>query len=254
MVPTLILSDLELRGRVKHETRHSFIMQINQQDVLAFKTKYCNENRLISSALLVGFDNWIDEPLLDVGSGLGDISTVAFPHRRVYLLDRLDYSSFKTLPRHRRVTEDFFAFKPEAPVRTALFSHVLQFLDEDVGRLLDAVRALHLRKVITVTNDNTGVLGEVVNWARNIFPDCNPEMGVHGFPPDSKLERSTDVTAKLSCANFDVLAEQTCFMLDMPSESLHRDVVAKFLRTLLPEPNLCIQQSISAYAVGEIND
>ena len=52
---------------------------LSQEEVVDFKTQYCNENASIATLLRERFLRWIEPPILDVGCGIGDISRTAFP-------------------------------------------------------------------------------------------------------------------------------------------------------------------------------
>lgn len=229
------------------------IMRINQQSVIDFKTRYCDENSLISTILREEYHDWARDPILDVGCGLGDISATAFGDRRVYLLDRLDYSTFPTRPLHQRITEDFFRFRPDGNLRSALFSHVLQFLDDDREELEETVRGLGVSQLITVTNDNTGKFGELVNWASEEFPESNPEVNIEGFARDFDVVKQNSFIATLRCSDFHQLAEQVCYVLDMALNEERASSIESFLEGLLSEPAIKIDQTIRGYIAGGVH-
>ena len=77
-----------------------------------------------------------------------DIPGRAFPDKRVLLLDRLDFSFMPN--RHERVRIDGFAYQPysEDHANTLLFSHVQQFIDDDLAELCGGPRKLDTNVVI----------------------------------------------------------------------------------------------------------
>jgi hypothetical protein len=224
---------------------------LSQKDVVDFKLKFCDENMAIGTLLRERFRSWLAPPILDVGCGVGDISEAAFPDIETVLLDRLDFSAFPTARRHRRLLLDFYEYEPSAtnPPRTALFSHVLQYLDGDVANLLRKVRLLSFPKIITVLNRNDGMMAELLAWGRENIPDGNPELHVFGFPPSPEYtqEESCSITAALTCPDFDVLARQTAYLFDVGLTDRQHGALAQFLAARLNEPRLPITQDITGY-------
>src|SRR5262249_4964604 len=131
--PVGILADARLGGR----------RMISQKDVVEFKQEFCDENAIIAGIIRAQLRDWAEEPILDVGCGLGDIAHRAFPDKKVLLLDRLDFSFAPVC--HKRIQIDFFDYHPapDAHANTLLFSHVQQFIDDDIDRLLAKVVELN---------------------------------------------------------------------------------------------------------------
>lgn len=224
---------------------------LSQEEVVDFKTQYCNENASIATLLRERFLRWIEPPILDVGCGIGDISRTAFPDVEAVLLDKLDFSKFPVAKHHERLLLDFYAYGlPEiAPPRTALFIHVLQYIDADPARLLHKTRQLNMPKLITVLNRNDGMMNELLAWGHANIPEGNPELHVPGFPPEPEYveEEACSFTATLTCPTFDVLAKQVSYLFNTALTAEQHDALAQFLTARLNDPRLPITQDIKGY-------
>jgi hypothetical protein len=222
---------------------------ISQKDVVEFKKDYCDENAIISEIIATHLGDWAEEPILDVGCGMGDIAERAFPDKKVLLLDRLDYSFMPS--RHRRLQVDFFAYhpQPEEHAQTLLFSHVQQFIDEDISALLAKVAALAPRKIITVSNVNEGALGEIVRWGEENLRQCNAEKEIPGFPPGYQEEGCWSFEGHLACPDFETLTRQVSYLLATDLNQQEEETLTRFLKSRLQEPRLPITQQVKAYRV-----
>lgn len=222
---------------------------ITAEQVAAFKTRYCDENERIAELLRTRFAHRLADPLVDVGAGLGDISRVAFPDREVVLVDVLDYSAAPAAPNHRRVISDFFDL--EATVGTLLLCHVLQFLDNDPARLAAKVIELAPAYVVTVTNDNDGVMGEIVAWALANLERANPEVRIPGFPLGYSVIDEAPFSATLACPDFATLTEQVSYLLDVDRFSSPGIDLDAFLRDHLERPVVAIHQRITLHGAND---
>lgn len=213
--------------------------------------RYCDENPSIAKLLRDCFRAWIEAPVLDVGCGVGDISKEAFPDVETVLLDRLDFSAFPVAAQHRRLLRDFYEYElPDSnPPKTALFSHVLQYIDADPSRLLRKVRLLGIPKIITVLNRNDGMMAELLEWGKTNIPDGNPELHVAGFPaePEYVKEQACSFTATLACPDFAILAKQVSYLFDTTLTAGQHAALAAFLAEKLEQPRLPITQDITGY-------
>jgi hypothetical protein len=220
---------------------------ISQQDVMEFKKQYCDENAIIAGIIRAQLGDWVEEPILDVGSGMGDIAQRAFPDKRVLLLDRLDFSFVPVS--HRRIQIDFFDYRPsqEAHANTLLFSHVQQFIDDDVARLLAKVAELRPRKIVTVSNLNDGVMGEIVRWGDENLRYCNAEKDIPGFPSGYAQEGGWSLEGHLSCPDFPTLTHQISYLLDTELPPREEAALTRFLEARLQAPSLPITQQVRAY-------
>jgi hypothetical protein len=224
---------------------------LSERDVSAFKTRYCaDENPTISRILKAELSDWVVEPILDVGSGLGDIALEAFPEKDVYLLDRLDFAREPKAARHKRQRVDFWDYRPNREERpgTILLSHVLQFLDDDPSRFNSRLRELGATKVIAVLNRDTGTLHDIVRWAHEHLGHINPEKEVSALFDGFRREGEWPFEAHLACPDFQTLAEQVGYLLDVHLSSDDKNRMVGFFRDSLVEPAFVIQQHIVIYA------
>lgn len=60
---------------------------VSKEEVASFKEIYCDENRIIAGILKTQAQNYLIEPVLDVGAGNGDICYFSCPDKEVYLID-----------------------------------------------------------------------------------------------------------------------------------------------------------------------
>lgn len=226
---------------------------ITQSGVVEFKTVYCDENCIIAGLLRENLSEFFIEPILDVGSGTGEITASAFPDRNVIHVDILDYSDHPLPVSHSRIKSDFFQLTPAetAGAGTVLFCHVLQFLDDDVDRLNEAVRRLSPAFVVTVTNRNDEFMGNLLSWVKANFSAMNPEVEVPGFPDGYALDCEVALVGAVRCPDYSTLAEQVVYLTDsLPS--LHERVrLEEHLKQKLPAPALNINQTIKVYRKHE---
>lgn len=223
---------------------------ISEHGIAEFKLRYCNENHILGQLLRANVADWVEEPILDVGAGLGDVSAVAFPDKRVIQLDRLDFSRFPIPPIHRRVKCDFFAYKIEEtdPPRTLLLSHVLQFLDDDKQLLSAKVKSFSAQKIVIATNINDGFMGKILDWSSKHIPSINPEVDIAAFPPEYRFVKSWQFEGVLSCPDFECLARQLwSVILDSTLNLEEHRCAVEFLKDQLPKPEISIRQQLRTY-------
>ena len=229
---------------------------VSESEVLAFKKDYCHENVTISRILRAELANWVQEPILDVGCGLGDIALMAFPEKKVYLLDILDFSKEPKSENHTRLQVDFWNYEPsesELP-GTLLFSHVLQFLDDNPPRFRDRLRRLQASRLVTVTNIDSGVLSKIVKWADTHLESHNPEREEPELFADFRQVGEWRFEAHLTCPDFETLAEQVLYLLDVDPRRRQNLGLREFLESQLSEPSFGIQQHVVAYSRGAQNE
>lgn len=215
-----------------------------------FKEAYCDENALISEALNRDFRPFLLTPVLDVGSGLGDIADASFGDLPAVLLDTEKWPETNS-KLHRRVVGDFFDYvsSQKATVGTALFSHVLQYIDQDQLRLERAIDQLDPKFVVTVLNDNVGVFGELVFWADQTMSNVNSEKPI--IPVNLLRYREVKrvgIAATAHFPDFEIMSEHMIsVLLDGESTPTSRKAVEKFLRLRTNEPVIKIPQTIVCY-------
>ncbi len=214
-----------------------------------FKQERCDENRIISALIRDQLQSDLFEPILDVGAGLGDIALAAFPDKTAILLDREDHSG-PLSPKHTRMVGDFwnFASGSPQPVGAALFIHVLQYLDDDLQRLFDAVAKLKARRLLTVTNDNSGEFGDLVRWAATAIPSCNAETPIDFTQAGWLLHKAKPFSATVRYPGFSEMAEDfLAVLLDAPVTPGAVNLMEAELRRRLSDPQLTIAQTVHVY-------
>ncbi len=153
---------------------------VNKEAILAFK-QISNEERLIADTLN-GFNKFTFDPIIDVGSGTGLIAALAWPSRNVLLVDMEEYPA-PTDQMHTRVRANFFHedWSEGRSAGTLVFSHSLQYLDENMPLLNRRIAELAPRTVLSVTDVREGFYGELVAWAECTLPNINPEHAHYTF-------------------------------------------------------------------------
>lgn len=215
-----------------------------------FKQNYCDENALIAEAIASQLNDKLVRPILDVGAGWGDVALGAFKDTPAILLDR-EIINGPISGMHQRVVGDFFEYarRCREPVGTLLLCHVLQYIDDDEKALAEAIKCMSPRNIITVTNDNTGDFGRIIEWAESNVPDANPE-----YPIDleklvtHKLHRQIPISATLSYPDFNGMARDLLsVIIDAKPNPPVQEKLRQLLASMLRRPNLLIEQTINYY-------
>ena len=222
---------------------------ISLDEVHTFKNDCCNENGIISYLIAKKLQRHFISPVLDVGSGLGDIAHDALPKHRVIRLDvnGANGNEYPLHPSHTRVQGNFFDYMPEGQINTIFICHTLQFIDGSPELLNAKVAALNPANVITVTNDNDGFLGQLVAWAKDFFVQANPEVDVPGFPEGYTLLGYIPFRAAVTCRSFDELTDQMAYMLLIDLIPETRGFLYDYLRRHLHGPEFEFSQLIKIY-------
>ena len=223
-------------------------MNISAADVMSFKESYCDEERLIANLLRQRLAHHFEEPILDVGSGTGIITATAFPDREVVHIDVLDYSDYQLPRKHQRHQVGFFEYIPTVCARTLLFSHLIQFLDDDIELLNGKINSLAPHKVAFVVNSNDDLMGEIIDWADDNLDAINPEVDLSNVPASYRLVDQERFTAQVKCPDFNVLARQVIYLLDANVNDVEFIKLERFLLTKLAQPYFTINQEINIYA------
>ena len=214
-----------------------------------FKQTVTNENRLIAQAIseLLPADGGL---IVDIGAGLGDIADLAFPDREALLIDILHFED-AIAPRHWRQMIDFFDYMPEpgTQIDLMLFSHVLQYVDDDEHRFLLKMTKLAPRHIITVLNDATEFMADLKKWfAIQALPQ-NAETAIPGFPSGAyELRASRQLESTITCRTFAELALQIGVVLfDAPLDEDALAALARWLHRRLNTPTLVVPETVSLY-------
>lgn len=220
---------------------------ITSKQVSDFKESFCNENNIIPKLLKNNFEAMAEEPILDVGSGLGEISSFAFDNKRVIHLDVEDYSKYPIPANHKRILANFFEYTPEAPIQTLLLSHVLQFIDEDVEKLNQKTEEMSPNSIIIVRNTNNDFMGTLMAFFDDQNIASNPERIIKDFPRGFKEAKKVEFVAELKCPSFEVLAEQVSYLWDVKLSEDQKNLLTTFLKEKLTKPEFEIHQEIVLY-------
>lgn len=224
-------------------------MQISQEDVLHFKQRHSDENKIIADIIRHRLYDEFEETIIDVGAGAGDITSKALAAKRVVQVDILNYDEWPLAEKHRRLVGDFFDYlpEPEEKIGTLFFSHVLQFLDRDIAQLNHKVQTLAANKIITVTNVNDAFMGELLRWTMDNFASANPETDLPDFPSGYRLCGAEDFDGHVTCANFSSLGKQVRYLMDTQPSAGEEEALENFLRENLKSPTFSINQKIKVY-------
>lgn len=219
--------------------------------MLSFKEKYCNENELVVALIKGGLESFFLEPIIDVGSGMGDISYQALYHKRVKLLDLNPVydQEYPCSQNHQRVSGDFFDFVATEQIGTLFISHALQFLDDDIQKLNAKIQELNPQVIILILNRNDDFMGELIVWTDEQFEYSNPEIIIDDFPSDFRLIKEVPFQSLLKCPDYKILAEQISYLMLVDLKNSNKDnALRHFLKTKLLAPEFTINQTIKIYS------
>lgn len=220
-----------------------------KKEVEDFKAVYCNENTIIKRILKEQSHELI-EPVLDVGSGTGDLLTYAIPYKKTYHLDTNDFSNYKLPYNHKRFVDNFFTFNYSTleKINTVFISHTMQFIDDDIAFLNETINKINPIRIILITNENNDFIGELATWCINKFENANPEINHPNFPIGYSVLKSLKFKANLTCKDFDNLASQIQYMMGLyPLDSKQHFAIKEYLLLKLDSPKISINQSINFY-------
>jgi hypothetical protein len=228
-------------------------MLLSESTVFDFKTKYCNENHIIPILLKEHTAALIQDPILDVGSGLGEVSSYAFADKIVIHLDILDYKTHPLPASHRRYKKDFFDYTPENKemIGTILFCHTLQYLDGSIDTLNAQIKSLNPKHIVTVTNTNQDLLGQLVSWSKKQCPEANPEVQLSDFPKGYRTIYRLPFSTTISCPDFILLAKQIGYLMEVSFSQKQTVELIQLLKSSLPTSRLEFKQEITVYEKTE---
>jgi hypothetical protein len=217
---------------------------ITSKQVADFKESFCDENKIIPNLLKDNFKELIKYPLLDVGSGLGDISSVAFTDKEVIHIDTEDYSLYKIPEKHTRIISNFFTYQPNIKIETLLLSHVLQFIDDNVEKLNKKIKEISPNYIIIVRNTNNDFMGELMKWFDEPKINSNSEKIIPNFPSDYIEIKKVPFVAELKCLDYKIISEQVSYLWDIKLSEEQNKSLEDFLEQNLPMPSFQIHQEI----------
>lgn len=221
---------------------------IAKKEVFDFKEQHCNENEIIVEIIRKELLPYFRPPILDVGSGIGDIAYRSLKRKKTILLDvnPISKHDYPCRPEHIRRRADFFEFRTKEKINTVFISHTLQFIDDDIDGLSEEIRRLNAENVITVLNMNDDFLGELIEWTSQNVAISNPEIRIKGFPKGYNLIKSVPFRAEVRCDDFSTLAKQVSYLMMIDIEDYEKELL-NFLQSRLNTPDFVFNQSIEVY-------
>lgn len=223
---------------------------VTKAEVSDFKKKWCNENQIISGIILNGISDCFHEPILDVGSGLGDIVFNSLFSKRVICIDVNEVSDedYPVSKNHERQQIDFFDYIPADKINTVFISHTLQFLDENIDLLQKKIDSIDPESIILILNKNDDILGDLIDWSQQNFSNPNPEVSIPNFPEGYELQKLIEFQATLMCKSFKELATQISYLMLIDlDESLMTNLI-EYLVSKLDTPGFNFNQQIKIYS------
>ncbi|MGE0371678.1 MAG: hypothetical protein AB7Q01_07295 [Gammaproteobacteria bacterium] len=209
------------------------------------------EQGLIASHLRDPLAEHLCDPVLDVGCGTGEVAFKGLSRLRVTLLDCSVVPQW-VAPGHAVLTEDFWNLSSEdaGRWRTALFSHSLQYLDEDLNELIDQIRSLRLQRIIVVRNSPAPLFHSVREWLTDLGLEANPELDQYPWPRTWTLRAQSSFSSELVCQNWSEFARQFCgVVMDVWPDEAQIATLAGKLATLRKEPRITWEQVIEVIDV-----
>jgi hypothetical protein len=218
-------------------------------EVASFKKNWCNENILIIDILNKNYVSYFKETILDIGAGMGDIANGVFQDKSAICLDVQSNKKniVKCSQKHMWVEVDFFEYIATVSIGTMLFSHSLQFLDEDIPKLQNKINEINSKFTIFVLNDNTELFGEVVSLTQRKYKNANPEINILEQLNIGTILHKHSFEATLACDTFDELCEQFSYLMLCHSKAFKNDVYNLLIKKI-KEPKIPIKQTIYIYA------
>ena len=222
---------------------------ITSKQVADFKESFCDENKIIPNLLKDNFKGLIKYPILDIGSGLGDISSFAFSDKEVIHLDTEDYSFYKIPENHKRVISDFFTYQPDIKIKTLLLSHILQFIDDDIEKLNQKIKSINPNFILIARNTNDDFMATLMNWFDKQKIISNQEKIIANFPAGYIESKKSNFVANLICPDYKTLTEQISYLWDVKLSDEQGKSLEDFLKQNLSTPAFQIHQGIILYSV-----
>jgi ubiquinone/menaquinone biosynthesis C-methylase UbiE len=226
-------------------------MQINKvanKKVFDFKEQHCNENEIIVEIIKKELLQYFKAPILDVGSGIGDIAYKALKDKKTILIDvnAISKHDYPCRPEHIRKKADFLDYHSKDKINTIFISHTLQFIDDDIVELNEKIKELNPEFVITVLNSNNDFMGELIEWTEENYKNSNPEVRLQNFPISYNLIKTIPFKAEIKCKDFRTLAKQVSYLMLIDLKE-HEAELISFLKGALKTPNFIFNQSIDVH-------
>ncbi len=240
-IPTLTLSN-SLRFSIKES--------VTKTEVSDFKNKWCDENQIISGIISNGIADCFQEPILDVGAGLGDIAFNSLHDKRVICIDvnKIGNDDYPLSKNHERQHIDFFDYIPEENINSVFISHTLQFLDEDIELLQRKINEIAPESIVLVLNKNNDILGDLIEWSEENFANPNPEVNIPNFPDGYEIREVVDFKATLKCESYNDLATQISYLMLIDFDENIKSNLVEYLKLILDSPGFEFNQQIKIYS------
>jgi hypothetical protein len=216
------------------------------KDLLAAFKRDCNEVSLVASLLRQQFPTALTGPIVDVGAGSGELASLAFDGLTTILVDQEGYPQPPDL-NHTRITCDF-AHLDLAPLKpnTILFCHSANyFLRGDPRTLGEKLVRSGVKAVLVVSNEPDGMVKEMADRLHS--SGVHLEEPFHVPIPGMMLERKVRFIARLTGADFPVLARHVVrIIFDLDDRSAD-SLVERQLRSWIVSPRMDIAEAIYCY-------
>lgn len=221
-------------------------------DVMAdFKNNLCDENQKVIEILKMITQKHILGTILDVGSGLGDITAAALSEQRVIHLDINDYSKHLIPSTHIREQWDFLHYTPLETIQTLFMCHVMQYIDDNIDILQHKMDEISPEYILLTLDTNDDFLGELAKWSLEYIPGANPELSYPWFPAGYDLKERTEYTWYVQASTWDELLKSAmCVLIDVSYDELSDDQkqgLIRFTQSKLEKPEFSINQWFHIY-------
>ena len=212
-----------------------------------FKRDLTDENRLIAEAIRAIMPANPGGVILDVGAGMGDIAAAAFPDRKTVLLDLLEFPD-NGVAQHRRHTGSFWDFKKDRhKIDVMILSHVLQYIDDDIPKLIERIDDLNPKNIVIVSNKATMFDIHVKKWLEYQNISSNPEYIISPCPLSKfKKSKELNISSEIYCSDFFQLASvlsEIIYDAKMPVHTVRQ--FADWIEKKLTFPRVAIPQTVT---------
>lgn len=224
--------------------------KLDKKELIQMKN-ITDEESKISNAL-ANFLDKISYPLLDVGSWSWKISSNAFWDKEIIHLDTIEFfdEDFKIFKNHKRIVWDFFDFKSQYEIKTILFCHSLQYLDDEwIWKVNNKIEDINPEYVLLVINKNDGILWELLNFFDKNKWSHNWEIHFSEFPwkKFSQIDKIW-LTGDFLCKDINEVTNTMCrLLLDSTISDQQELLINSFLKDNWIEKTFQINQEIILY-------
>lgn len=224
--------------------------KLEKQELIDIKGITDEETQIANA--LKNFSDKITYPLLDVGSWSWKISDLAFPDKEVIQLDSLNFSNedFQLSKNHTRINGDFFEFDAKQKVRSMLFCHSLQYIDDNwIENVIKKIKEMNPEYILLVINNNDWILWEILAFFEKNNRVENWEKHFTEFPwKNFILQEKTEITGIFSCKDISEVSSIICKLLldTIISKEQHKEITS-FLEKKEIDKDFSVNQTIFLY-------